>query len=63
MTKQSGATSVEGTVTVYKLVGSDWVYVDSAYESTKRTLFVSVDFVAESGAQYKAVLEGNSISR
>ena len=60
LTKLSGVTSVEGTVTVYKLVGSDWVYVDSAYKSTTRTLFVSVDFVAESGVQYKAVFEGTA---
>lgn len=60
LTKQPGVTSVEGTVTVYKLVGSDWVYVDSAYKSTTRTLGVSVDFVAESGVQYKAVFEGTA---
>ncbi len=60
LTKQSGVTSVEGTVTVYKLVGSDWVYVDSAYKSTTRTLGISVDFVAESGAQYKAVFEATA---
>ena len=60
LTKQSGVTSVEGTVTVYKLVNGDWVYVDSAYKSTTRTLAVSVDFVAESGVQYKAVFEGTA---
>ena len=60
LTKQSGVTSVERTVTVYKLVGSDWVYVDSVYQSTTRTLFVSVDFVAESGVQYMAVFEGTA---
>jgi len=60
LTKQSGVTSVEGTVTVYKLVGSDWIYVDSAYKSTTRTLGVSVDFVAESGVQYKAVFEATA---
>lgn len=60
LTKQSGVTSVEGTVTVYKLVGSDWVYVDSAYKSTTRTLGVSVDFIAESGVQYKAVFEATA---
>ena len=58
--KQSGVTSVEGTVTVYKLVDGDWIYVDSAYKSTTRTLGVSVDFVAESGVQYKAVFEGTA---
>ena len=60
LTKQSGVTSAEGTVTVYKLVGSAWIYVDSAYKSTTRTLFVSVDFVAESGVQYKAVFEATA---
>lgn len=60
MAKQSGVTKCEGTVTVYKLVGDDWIYVDSAYKSTTRTLAVSVDFVAESGVQYKAVFEGTA---
>lgn len=58
--KQSGVTNVEGTVTVYKLIGSYWVYVNSAYKSTTRTLGVSVDFIAESGVQYKAMFEGTA---
>ena len=60
MAKQSGVTKCEGTVTVYKLVGDDWIYVDSAYKSTTRTLALSVDFVAESGVQYKAGFEGTA---
>lgn len=60
LVKQSGVTSSEGTVTVYKLVEGDWEYVDSAYKSTTRTLAVSVDFVAESGVEYKAVFEGTA---
>lgn len=60
LTKQSGVTSVEGTVTVYKLVGSEWIYVDSVYDSTTRTLGISVDFAAESGVQYKAVFEATA---
>lgn len=58
LTKKSGATSCEGTLTLYKQVGSDWIYVDSAYKSSTRTLMVSIEFDAESGVQYKAVFEG-----
>lgn len=53
--KQSTASSIEGTVTVYKLVGDTWEFVTDAYKSTTRvTLAVSVDFEAESGYTYKA---------
>ena len=60
LTKQSGVTSVESTVTVYKLVGSDWIYADFVYKSTTRTLGVSVNFVAESSMHYKAVFEATA---
>ena len=56
MTKQDGVTFSEGTVFVYKKVGSEWVYVADAYNSTSRyTLAVTCDFTAESGVEYKAV--------
>ena len=56
--KQTTATSIEGTVTVYKLVGDTWEFVADAYKSTTRvTLAVSVDFEAESGYTYKAEFE------
>lgn len=53
--KKSSASSVEGTLVVYKQNGNSWIYVDEAYKSvTRGTLGVSVDFVAESGVTYKA---------
>ena len=56
--RQSTASSIEGTVTVYKLVGDTWEFVADAYKSTTRvTLAVSVDFEAESGYTYKAEFE------
>ena len=56
ITKQDGVTFSEGTVFVYKKVGSEWVYVADAYNSTTRyTLAVSCDFPAQSGVEYKAV--------
>ena len=54
--KQSTATNIEGTVTVYKQVGSDWVFVADGYaQKAVGTLFVSVDFVAEKNTTYKMV--------
>lgn len=56
--RQSTASSIEGTVTVYKLVGDTWEFVADAYNSTTRvSLGVSVDFEAESGYTYKAEFE------
>ena len=56
--KQSTATNIEGTVTVYKQVGSDWVFVADGYaQKAVGTLFISVDFYAEAGATYKMVFE------
>lgn len=54
--KQSTATSIEGTVTLYELVDDEWIYIDEWYNSKSRgTLGVSGDFVCESGVTYKAV--------
>ena len=54
--RQSTASFMEGTVTVYKKVNNQWVYVDEAYNSRSRvTLPVAVEFDAESGVTYKAV--------
>lgn len=60
LTKQSGVTRVEGTLTVYEFVGNAWVYVDSVYKSTTRNLAISVDFAAVSGVQYKAVFDATA---
>ncbi len=55
--KQSTASHIQGTLYVYKKVGSDWVYVGHA-EGSKAvgTLGLSVYFACEIGVQYKAVL-------
>lgn len=57
-------TKLEATLTLYKQSGSDWIYVDSTSESSTRSLALTLDFNAESGATYKAVVEvtayGNS---
>ncbi len=50
-------TSLEGTLTVYEKVGSRWVEVDSASDSSTRTLSISLNFDAESGKTYKAEVE------
>lgn len=50
-----GVTKIEGSVVVYKRVGSSWVYVteNSKTVSTKNC-FLSVDFKSEIGYEYKA---------
>jgi hypothetical protein len=54
--KQSTATSIEGTLIVYKQVGNDWEYVGEGYAAKRvGTLIVSVDFIAEYDVTYKAV--------
>lgn len=54
--KQSTATSIEGTLTLYKLVDDEWVYMDEWYNSkTRGTLVVSGTFTCQSGVTYKAV--------
>ena len=56
--KQSTATNIEGTLTVYKLVGNSRVYIADGYaQKSVGTLIVSVDFYAESGATYIGVFE------
>ena len=53
--RQTTADSIEGTVTVYKLVGDTWEFVTDAYKSTTRvSLVVSAYFEAESGYTYKS---------
>ncbi len=56
--KQSTATSIEGTVIVYKMVGSQWIYVAEGYATKKLgMLIVSVDFTCQKGVTYKAVFD------
>ena len=56
--KQSGATSIEGIVTMYRLEGIDWVYfAHKRGAATTGSLGISLDFVAQEGVMYKAVFE------
>ena len=60
LTKQSGVTSVEGTVTVYRAFANGWIYVDSAYKNTTGSLGINVEFTATSGVEYKVVFEATA---
>lgn len=54
--KKSTATRIEGTVYLYELDGSEWIYVGQWYNSKSLgTLAVSGTFACESGTTYKAV--------
>jgi hypothetical protein len=54
--KQSTATSIEGTLTLYELEDDEWVEIGEWYNSKSRgTLAVSGEFTCESGVTYKAV--------
>lgn len=55
--KKITASKIEGTVTVYRLDGDNWVFVDEWYNSkTSGTLVVGGEFACKSGVSYKAVL-------
>ena len=55
---KSGTTQISGTLTVYKQVGSSWVYVDSDSDSsTTNILTVSVDVTGEASGYYKSVFD------
>ena len=55
-TKKSGASLIEGTLYLYKLVNGEWVYIDEWYKSKAiGTLGISGDFISESGVTYKGV--------
>ena len=55
-TKKSGASLIEGTLYLYKLVNGEWVYMNEWYKSKAiGTLGVSGDFISESGVTYKGV--------
>lgn len=50
-------TKLEGTLTVYKKVGSNWIYVASNSDTSARALSIDVGFDPISGVTYKAVAE------
>ncbi len=60
MTKQSGVTRMEGTLTVYAIIDGEREYVDSVYDSTTRSLVLDVYFTAESGVAYEAEFVGTA---
>ena len=55
--RKSTATSISATLTVYKQVGSSWVFVgsDSGSRTALGSLILTVDFACVSGTTYKAV--------
>ena len=56
--KQSTADKIVGTLYLYKWNGTRYEYIDEVSGfKTVGTLALSIDFVAEVGVQYKAVLE------
>ena len=58
VTGKAGTTRVEGRGVVYKLVGTDWVYVTEASNATNgRSCLVEILFEGEIGYEYKAEYE------
>lgn len=55
-------TMIEGTLTVYEVDGNDWIYIDSEYGSSTRSLGIDIEFDATSGTEYVAVLEVTAYS-
>ena len=57
ITRQSGVTLMEGTITLYKYVNSQWVYVNQwSGSSTGNSLIITGYFSCISGIEYKSVL-------
>jgi len=57
ITRQSGVTLMEGTITLYKYVNSQWVYVNQwSGSSTGNSLIITGYFSCTSGIEYKSVL-------
>ena len=50
-------TNIEATLSVYEQDGSDWIFVDSVSGSSARMLSLELDFDAQSGTTYKAVVD------
>ncbi len=50
-------TEIEGTLYVYEVDGDDWIYIDSEYGSSTRSLGIDIEFDATSGTEYVAVFE------
>ncbi|MBQ3126684.1 MAG: hypothetical protein IJC15_06395, partial [Clostridia bacterium] len=50
-------TSISGTLSLYKLVNGQWVFMDSTSGSSTRALRLELYFDAVSGVTYKAVAD------
>lgn len=50
-------TSISATLTLYKLVNGQWIYMDSTSGSSTRSLGLELYFDADSGVTYKAVAD------
>ena len=56
--KQTSATSIEGTLTVYALINGEWIFVEETQKSvTSGSLSVSLEFNVQRGITYKSVFE------
>ena len=55
-------TEIEGTLTVYEVDGDDWIYIDSTYGSSTRSLMIDIEFEATRGTEYVAVLNVTAYS-
>lgn len=55
-------TSIAGTLTVYKQVGNQWVYVDTVSGVSTYSLRLELYFDATSGTTYKALAEATAYS-
>lgn len=54
-TGKTGVTQINGSVVVYKLVGSEWVYVAQDSKSVNTlSCYLEIEFTAEVGYEYKA---------
>lgn len=56
--KQTSASSIEGTLTVYEFKNGAWMFVTESHKSvTSGSLSISIEFAAQSGVKYKSVFD------
>lgn len=57
ITGKADTARIEATMTVYRLVNDEWVYVtQNSAAVNSRYLYFSADFTAEEGGYYKSIL-------
>lgn len=55
-----GTVKIEATLTVYRLMGEDWLYINQVTESVNSdVLYTAVNFTALGGSTYKSILVVN----